>query len=85
MADAQDNIIQDVTNKDYEWGFVTDIATDTVGKGLNEDVIRYISAKKNEPDWLLEFRLKAYHKWLTMEEPNWGHLKYDNVDYLDII
>ena len=85
MADAQDNIIQDVTNKDYEWGFVTDIATDTVGKGLNEDVIRYISAKKNEPDWLLEFRLKAYRKWLTMEEPNWGHLKYDKVDYQDII
>ena len=85
MADAQSNIIQDVTNKDYEWGFVTDIATDTLGKGLNEDVIRYISAKKNEPDWLLDFRLKAYRKWLTMEEPNWGHLKYDKVDYQDII
>ena len=81
----KNNIIEEVTNEEYKYGFVTNIETETLDKGLNEDVIRYISKKKNEPDWLLEFRLKAYRKWLTMEEPNWAHLKYDKVDYQDII
>ena len=85
MSENKNNIIQEVTNEDYKYGFVTNIETETLEKGLNEDVIRYISAKKNEPDWLLEFRLKAYRKWLTMEEPSWAHLKYDKVDYQDII
>ncbi len=85
MKDSKDNIIQEVTNEDYKWGFVTDIDTETVSKGLTEDTIRYISAKKNEPEWLLDFRLKAYRKWLTMEEPDWAHLNYKKVDYQDII
>ena len=85
MKDSKDNIIQEVTNEDYKWGFVTDIDTETVPKGLTEDTIRYISAKKNEPEWLLDFRLKAYRKWLTMEEPDWAHLNYKKVDYQDII
>ena len=85
MAEDNNSIIQEVTNEEYKWGFVTNIETDTIGKGLNEDVIRLISKKKNEPDWLLEFRLQAFRKWQTMEEPEWGHLKYDKVDYQDII
>ena len=63
---AQDKIIQDITTGEYKYGFTTDVQTDIIGKGLNEDVIRTISMKKGEPSWLLEFRLKAYRKWLTM-------------------
>ena len=70
---------------DYRYGFVTDIDTDTLPKGLNEDVIRHISAKKEEPEWLLEWRLKAYAKWLKMEEPTWAHVDYPPVDFQDII
>ena len=85
MAEDQNNIIQEVTNEEYKWGFVTDIETETIPKGLNEDVVRLISQKKGEPEWLLEFRLKAFRRWQQMEEPDWGHLKYDKVDYQDII
>ena len=85
MAEDNNSIIQEVTNEEYKWGFVTDIDTDTIGKGLNEDVVRLISKKKNEPEWLLEFRLKAFRKWQTMKEPDWAHLQYDKVDYQDII
>ena len=85
MDEDNNSIIQEVTNEEYKWGFVTDIDTDTIGKGLNEDVVRLISKKKNEPDWLLEFRLKAFRKWQTMKEPDWAHLQYDKVDYQDII
>ena len=74
MAEDNNNIIQEVTSEEYKWGFVTNIETDTIGKGLNEDVIRIISKKKNEPEWLLEFRLEAFRKWQTMKEPEWGHL-----------
>lgn len=65
----------------YKYGFITDIKADTVPCGLNEDIIRMISAKKNEPEWLLERRLKAYRHWLTMEEPSWAKLAYDKVDF----
>ena len=85
MAEDNNNIIQEVTSEEYKWGFVTNIETDTIGKGLNEDVIRIISKKKNEPEWLLEFRLEAFRKWQTMKEPEWGHLEYEKVDYQDII
>lgn len=85
MSEDQNNIIQEVTNEEYKWGFVTDIETETIPKGLNEDVVRLISQKKGEPEWLLDFRLKAFRRWQQMEEPNWGHLKYDKVDYQDII
>ncbi len=81
----KENIISEVTNKDYEFGFVTDIETDFVPKGLNEDIIRLISAKKEEPEWLLEFRLKAFRHWLTLKQPNWAHLDIPEIDYQDII
>ena len=68
----------------YKYGFVTDIEMETAPKGLNEDIIRFISVKKEEPDWLLEWRLKAYRHWLTMEEPDWAKVGYDKIDYQDL-
>lgn len=85
MAKEQDDILQEVTGSDYKYGFVTDVETDTIGKGLSEEVIRTISAKKEEPEWLLEFRLKAYRKWLTMKMPAWAQLDIPEIDYQDII
>jgi len=67
----------------YKYGFVTDIETDTAPKGLNEDIVRFISAKKNEPEWLLEWRLKAFEHWLTLEEPDWAKVGYPPIDYQD--
>ena len=81
---AQDKIIQDITTGEYKYGFTTDVQTDIIGKGLNEDVIRTISMKKGEPAWLLEFRLKAYRKWLTMPVPKWAHLTIPDIDFQDI-
>lgn len=71
-------------NREYKYGFVTDIEVDALPKGLNEDVIRAISQRKNEPNWMLELRLKAFKHWLTMEEPNWAELNYPKIDYQDI-
>tara|TARA_B100001029_G_scaffold60247_1_gene48704 strand:- start:866 stop:2323 length:1458 start_codon:yes stop_codon:yes gene_type:complete len=68
----------------YKYGFVTDIEMETAPKGLNEDIIRFISSKKEEPNWLLEWRLKAYRHWLTMEEPDWAKVGYDPIDYQDL-
>lgn len=76
-----DDIISDVTGSEYKYGFVTDIDTDVIPQGLNEDVIRLISAKKHEPEWLLEFRLKAYRHWLTLMMPEWAHLDIPPIDY----
>jgi Fe-S cluster assembly protein SufB len=76
--------IQDIANQEYKYGFVTDIDTDIVPPGLNEDIIRLISAKKNEPAFLLEWRLKAFHYWQTMQEPSWANVKYDPIDYQSI-
>ena len=73
--------IADESGENYKYGFVTDIDSETVPCGLNEDIIRLISAKKNEPEWLLERRLKAYRHWLTMKEPAWAKLTYDKIDY----
>ena len=81
---AQDKIIEEVTSGEYKYGFTTDVQTDIIGKGLNEDVIRTISMKKGEPAWLLEFRLKAYRKWLTMPVPKWAHLDIPDIDFQDI-
>ena len=81
---AQDKIIEDITTGEYKYGFTTDVQTDIIGKGLSEDVIRTISAKKGEPAWLLEFRLKAYRKWLTMPVPTWAHLTIPEIDFQDI-
>lgn len=76
--------IQDVINSDYKLGFETLVESDTFPKGLNEDVIKAISAKKEEPSWLLDFRLKAFKRWQKMEEPTWANLKYPKIDYQDI-
>jgi Fe-S cluster assembly protein SufB len=85
MEEAQDHILKEVTGSEYKYGFVTDIETETIPKGLNEDVVRLISAKKKEPDFMLEFRLKAYRHWLTMKMPNWAHLSIPKINYQDII
>jgi Fe-S cluster assembly protein SufB len=77
--------IESLVNKEYPYGFVTDVETDTIPKGLSEDVIRLISSKKNEPAFMLEWRLKAYRRWLTMKEPHWGNVHYDPIDYQNII
>ncbi|MCC7180782.1 MAG: Fe-S cluster assembly protein SufB, partial [Acidobacteria bacterium] len=74
-------VIEQLANTEYKYGFVTDIEQDIAPKGLNEDIIRLISAKKDEPEWLLEWRLKAYHTWLKMTEPTWQNVTYDKVDY----
>lgn len=85
MEKDQDKIISDFTSGEYKYGFITDIETERIPKGLNEDIIRIISGKKNEPDWLLEFRLKSYRHWLTMKMPGWANLKIPPIDYQDII
>lgn len=84
MDNGRKNIEQTVLN-DYKYGFVTEIEADEAPKGLNEDIIRFISAKKNEPEWMLEWRLKAFRQWLKMEEPKWANIRYDPIDYQDII
>src|ERR1700737_712891 len=76
---------QDFTDREYRAGFVTDIESESVAPGLSEDVIRLISAKKKEPEWLLEWRLKAYRHWLTMREPSWQNVHHEAIDYQDII
>lgn len=78
------DIIEDITQQDYKYGFTTPIETDILSRGLNEKVIRTISAKKNEPEWLLQFRLKAYRKWLTMPVPTWAHLDIPDIDFQSI-
>ena len=76
-----DNLIKDITEQEYKYGFTTDVETDIVPAGLNEDIVRLISAKKNEPEWLLEFRLKAFRKWQTMPVPTWAHLDIPEIDF----
>ncbi|MCU0617826.1 MAG: Fe-S cluster assembly protein SufB [Gemmatimonadaceae bacterium] len=73
--------IDQLVNREYQYGFTTDIESDTLPPGLNEDVVRFISAKKQEPEWLLEWRLKAYRRWLTMTEPHWPNVTYPPIDY----
>jgi Fe-S cluster assembly protein SufB len=73
--------IDQLVNREYQYGFTTDIESDTLPPGLNEDVVRFISAKKQEPEWLLEWRLKAYRRWLTMTEPHWPNVTYEPIDY----
>ena len=74
-------VLQNLVNQPYKHGFVTDIESDVAAKGLSEDTIRMISSKKNEPEWLLEFRLKAFRHWLTMTEPEWANVKYPKIDF----
>ena len=76
-----DSVIQDITNQEYKYGFTTEVETDIVPAGLNEDTIRFISQKKQEPEWLLNFRLKAFRKWQTMKVPTWAHLDIPEIDF----
>lgn len=84
MQEDQDKILEEITTGEYKYGFVTDIDTEIIPIGLNEDVVRLISAKKNEPEWMLDFRLKAYRYWLTMDCPAWAHLDIPKIDYQSI-
>ncbi|MCX6143052.1 MAG: Fe-S cluster assembly protein SufB [Ignavibacteriales bacterium] len=77
--------IQQLADQEYKWGFVTDIEVDAAPKGLSEGIVRFISAKKNEPEWLLQWRLKAYRHWLTMTEPRWPNVRYNRIDYQDMV
>ena len=77
--------IEELANREYQYGFVTDVEAETVPKGLSEEVVRLISEKKREPAWLLEWRLNAYRTWLTMTEPTWQNVRYPAIDYQDII
>ncbi len=81
---AEQQYLEKLANSDYKYGFTTNIEQEFAPKGLNEDIIRFISAKKNEPEFMLEYRLKAYRHWLTMKEPDWAHLSYPPIDYQDI-
>ncbi|MCP4314264.1 MAG: Fe-S cluster assembly protein SufB [Bacteroidetes bacterium] len=81
----QEKILSEVTDSDYKYGFQTDIDTETIPKGLSEDVVRIISSKKEEPEWLLEARLKAFRHWQTLEMPEWAHLLIPKINYQDII
>ncbi len=85
MHEENDDILEQITSSEYKYGFVTDIEADEAPKGLSEDTVRFISAKKNEPGWMLAYRLKAYKHWLTMEEPKWPNVEYPPINYQDII
>src|SRR5678816_3633665 len=85
MPEENDDILEQITTYDYKYGFVTNIEADEAPKGLSEDIVRFISAKKNEPEWLLEWRLKAYRHWLNMVEPKWSNVHYPKINYQDII
>ena len=80
----KNSFVREVADKKYAYGFTTDVRTEIIDKGLSEDVVRLISQKKGEPEWLLDFRLKAYQYWQTLEEPTWGHLRMPKIDYQDI-
>jgi Fe-S cluster assembly protein SufB len=83
---AKDNLVlEELTNKEYEHGWTVDLETDSAPKGLNEDIVRFISAKKQEPEWMLEWRLKAFRHWLKLKEPKWPNVNYPAINYQDII
>ena len=86
MAAVQETVdqVKSVDVSEYKWGFSSDIESDKAPKGLNEDIVRFISAKKNEPAWLTEWRLEAYRRWLTMREPDWARVSYEKIDYQDL-
>ena len=85
MQEENDNILEQVTSSEYKYGFVTQIESDEAPMGLSEDTVRFISAKKKEPSWMLDYRLKAYKHWLTMEEPTWPNVTYPKINFQDII
>ena len=81
MGYTENELAKDLENQEYKFGFVTDIESDKAPIGLNEDIIRFISAKKNEPEWLLQHRLEAFEVWKTMTEPEWAHVHYTKPDF----
>ncbi len=85
MSENIDNILDEVTQSEYQYGWTTDVATEYIPKGLSDETIRLISNKKNEPEWMLQRRLEAYHHWLTLEMPDWGHLKIPKIDFQEVI
>ena len=84
MSKEKNEFVRQVAEQKYEFGFTTDVHTEIIEKGLNEDIVRLISQKKAEPEWMLEFRLKAFRHWLTMKQPTWGHLHLPEIDYQGI-
>ncbi|HSD64436.1 MAG TPA: Fe-S cluster assembly protein SufB [Ignavibacteriaceae bacterium] len=84
MSSTEVGTIEELTNKEYKYGFITDIESERFPSGLNEEIIKQLSTIKKEPEWMLEWRLKAYRQWLTMKEPHWANVKYDPIDYQDI-
>ncbi|MFT7589724.1 MAG: Fe-S cluster assembly protein SufB, partial [Limisphaerales bacterium] len=84
LSDSE-RLIQEQTSSEYKYGFVTDIEQEFAPKGLNEDIVRFISAKKDEPEWMLEWRLKAFRHWQKMEVPEWPNLDYPAIDFQEII
>ena len=85
MAENEKNILENIGEQEYKYGFTTDIETETIGKGLSEEVVRLISAKKGEPEWMTERRVAAYRHWLTLEPPTWAHLTIPPNDLQAII
>src|SRR3954447_17520747 len=81
LVDDERSTIERTVLSEYKYGFITDIEADEAPPGLSEDIVRFISAKKNEPQWMLDWRLKAYNHWLKMEEPKWANIKYEPIDY----
>src|SRR5471032_2809756 len=86
MAAVQETVdrVRSIEVSEYKYGFVSDIESDKAPKGLSEDIVRFISAKKGEPDWLLQWRLEAYRRWLTMDEPKWARVEHPPIDYQDL-
>ena len=84
MAYTEEELKKELETKEYEYGFYTDIESDTLPKGLNEDIVIAISKKKEEPDWMTEWRLEAFRAWQEMEEPEWANVKYMKPDFQDI-
>lgn len=84
MSNTEVGTIEELANKEYKYGFITEIEAESLPIGLNEDIIKQLSAIKKEPEWMLEWRLKAYRQWLTMKEPHWANVKYDAINYQDI-
>ena len=85
MAENEKEILENLGEQEYKYGFTSDIETETIGKGLSEEVVRLISAKKGEPEWMTERRVKAYRHWLTLDPPTWAHLTIPEIDFQDVI
>ena len=81
----ENKLLEELTQSEYKYGFVTDIEQDSLAPGLTEDTVRYISSVKKEPEWMLEWRLKAYRHWLTLKQPSWQNVKFPTINYQDII